>query len=154
MNMFEEAAAINAMLTARGLTQKTLAGILGVSQPYIANKLRLLRFSEKARALILESGLTERHARTLLKLDEDRIPVAIERIRIGRMNVREAEICVELLCEEQHCVRLKSDEPGAGIRHFEDILELCIRNLRSLGIDASLSSERYKDKLYFSICVG
>ena len=68
MNMFEEAKAIESMLAARGITQATLASILGVSQPYIANKLRLLHFPDNIREMIVSAGLSERHARTLLRL--------------------------------------------------------------------------------------
>ena len=44
MNMFEEAASIEGMIKMRGLKQEDMAKLLGVSQPYVANKLRLLKF--------------------------------------------------------------------------------------------------------------
>ena len=43
---------------------------LGKSQPAVANKLRLLRLPEELRMRIEKNGLTERHARALLTLEE------------------------------------------------------------------------------------
>lgn len=154
MNMFEEAKAIESMLAARDITQATLAHILGVSQPYIANKLRLLHFPEDIRKMIISSGLTERHARTLLRLPEDKMAAAIEKIKARKMNVREAEITVDLMLEEA-LVRSPVPEGDAErICRFEKTLALSISNLKEQGIGARSSSERYGDKLYISICIG
>ena len=68
MNMFEEASALEGTIKMCKLTQSDIAKKLGVSQSYIANKLRLLSFSESMKAEILSSGLTERHARAVLRL--------------------------------------------------------------------------------------
>ena len=46
MNMFEEARAVYGILRISGTTQEEAAKKLGVSQSYIANKLRLLKFSQ------------------------------------------------------------------------------------------------------------
>ena len=53
------------------MTQETAATKLAVSQSYVANKLRLLKLSAEESELILEEGLTERHARALLRLNEE-----------------------------------------------------------------------------------
>ena len=68
--MFDEARAIKSTMELCHLTQSELAAQLGVSQSYVANKLRLLRFSEKMTEKIRASGITERHARSLLRLLE------------------------------------------------------------------------------------
>ena len=46
MNMFEEAKAISGMIAMKGMTQKEIANLLGTSQSYIANKIRLLKLSK------------------------------------------------------------------------------------------------------------
>ena len=46
MTFFDEARSIEQMMEVRNMTQAKLAEVLGVSQPYIANKIRLLNFSQ------------------------------------------------------------------------------------------------------------
>lgn len=70
LNIFEEAAAIAALIHLYGLTQEEVAAKLSASQSYVANKLRLLRFDEDEQRIILEKHLTERHARALLRLSD------------------------------------------------------------------------------------
>ena len=63
LNMFDEASAISALIDLYGLTQEEVAAKLSASQSYVANKLRLLRFDDFERQVIIERRLTERHAR-------------------------------------------------------------------------------------------
>ena len=66
LNFFEEAAAIYALMQDRSMTQEETARRLGMSQPSLANKIRLLRLSGEEQRMVLENHLTERHARALL----------------------------------------------------------------------------------------
>ena len=70
LNFFEEAAAIYALMRDRSMTQEEMARRLGMSQPALANKIRLLRLSGEEQRIILENRLTERHARALLRVDD------------------------------------------------------------------------------------
>ena len=71
LDCFEEAAAIARLISRYGLSQEQAAEKLGKSQSAVANKLRLLRLSPACRALLVEHGLTERHARCLLRLEAE-----------------------------------------------------------------------------------
>ena len=82
LSMFEEAASIQSLISLTGMTQEACAKKLSVSQSYVANKLRLLRLSEGEQEKIEENGLTERHARALLRLEdkEEREEVLLARM--------------------------------------------------------------------------
>ena len=96
MDMFEEAQALCGMIQMLGLTQDEVARKLGVSQSYIANKLRLLKFSSRVREKIREGNLSERHARALLRLScEEDILFLIEKIREDALTVQSTEEIVE-----------------------------------------------------------
>ena len=71
LNIFEQASAISSLINIYHITQDEAAEKLSVSQSYVANKLRLLRFTDEERSLIIEHSLTERHARALLRLRDD-----------------------------------------------------------------------------------
>ena len=96
LNIFEEARAIASLINKYGMTQETAATKLAVSQSYVANKLRLLKLSAEEAELILEEGLTERHARALLRIKEpERRGMALRHIIKARMNVASAEEYVD-----------------------------------------------------------
>lgn len=71
LNCFEEAAAISALIDSGEVTREEAAVKLGMAQSTIANKLRLLKLSREEQQLISEKGLTERHARALLRINEE-----------------------------------------------------------------------------------
>ena len=127
LNIFEEATAIGSLIGLSGMTQEQCARRLAVSQSYIANKLRLLRFSKEERELILQNGLTERHARALLRLSEEEERKRVIAVFIERgMNVAAAEEYIEsLLCAESRAAEIRSKPPKSEQRH-----KLIIKDIR------------------------
>ncbi len=68
LHYLDEAAACARLLEEFRLTQQEVALAVGRSQPGIANKLRLLHLESSVRAALVAEGLSERHARELLRL--------------------------------------------------------------------------------------
>ena len=140
MNIFDEARAIDGMLRMIGATQQELASRLGVSQSYVANKLRLLRHSEPVLAALRTAALTERHARALLKLtsDEDKL-CAIEVIARQGMSVARAEAYIDALLVD------RKDRPiKANVSAFLNNLTASLARIQSSGIPA-VSERRETD---------
>ena len=91
LTVIEEAQSFKKLLD-RGFTQEEIASKLGVSQSSIANKLRLLNLPKKVQDALLFSKISERHARSLLSLnDEDKQLELLDRIIKERMTVRQTE---------------------------------------------------------------
>lgn len=92
LGMFEQAAAFLQLSEKYGLTQEEIAAKMGMSQPAIANKMRLLRLTPEERDLISEHHMTERHARAFLRIPNKsaRIPV-IRYVAEKDLNVAETE---------------------------------------------------------------
>lgn len=155
MNMFENAESIRAMMNIEGMTQKKLAGVLGVSQSFIANKLRLLNLGADVKRKILEYGISERHARCLLRLpdDTDRLP-AIEKIHAMKMNVARCEILVDTMLDEKTQIDVSEASADDGIYRFERSLESSLSLLREVGIRARAKREEIGSTIYFSISIG
>jgi len=97
LNFFEEARAMRELLRSTGATQEALSRKLGRNPSTIANRLRLLRLSEPVREVILSKGLTERHARALLRLEgeADRQLQLAECAAEKELNVRQLEALVD-----------------------------------------------------------
>ncbi|MBQ3378997.1 MAG: ParB/RepB/Spo0J family partition protein [Clostridia bacterium] len=71
LSFFEEAQAIDKLMKRYRLTQEQAAARIGRKQSTVANKLRLLRLSPEIKDRIAEHGLSERHARALLRLPDE-----------------------------------------------------------------------------------
>ena len=98
LNCFEEAEGIYALMKESGLSQQKICAMLAKPQPTVANKLRLLKLDPKVRQYLLDQGLGERTARTLLALSgADRQMKAARYIAEHRLNARQAEAYVASL---------------------------------------------------------
>ena len=100
LNFMEEAEAYFNLINDHKFTQEELAKRMGKKQSTIANKLRLLKLSEKVRTLCLENSLTERHARALLSLPTEELQLkVVQKIVKDSLNVKKTEelINTELL---------------------------------------------------------
>ena len=88
----EEALSYKKILDMGYLTQETLAEKIGKSQSAVANKIRLLNLSDNVQEALLENRISERHARSLLKLqkssDQDKM---LDRIIKERLTVRRTD---------------------------------------------------------------
>ena len=138
MNCFEEAQGIGQLIREYGLTQEEAAERLGYTQPTIANKLRLLRLPESVRRRMAAAGLTERHARALLRFEDDtRQEWVLDRVLRDRLNVAQTERLVE--------DTLKGTPPRQrptlivrDVRLFVNTVHHAVDTMRRAGIAASL----------------
>lgn len=96
LNYIEEAIGYNNLLSDYKFTQDELAQRLGKSQSTIANKVRLLRLSKDVQKILIDNGLSERHARALLRLNnEDEQLEILKKVLKYTLNVKKTEDLVE-----------------------------------------------------------
>ncbi len=154
MNMFEEARAISGMLAMKNMTQSEIARLFGTSQSYIANKIRLLKLSDKAQEKILKENLSERHARALLRLsDEDSILKTIEKIKTMKLSVSATEALIDTQIEKELPAMLEFESPANGIARFEEILRKSMKSLRGLGVDVDVMTSSFGRTKYITIAI-
>ena len=155
MEMFEEARAMSGTLKLCNITQKELAAQMGVSQSYVANKLRLLSFSPYLEKLIIRHGISERHARALLRLEseEDRLEI-LEKVIARDLTVRECEALVDAKVDTYAPTVIERAGAAERIDVFVDTLKRSLSTLRSHGVQVSDRTGYYGDKMYLTICFG
>ncbi len=100
LDFFEEAEGLQRLIKVFGLSQEEASKRVGKSQSSVANKLRLLRHPPELIDFIRKSGLTERHARALLRItDENQRVQAAQHIVHFSMNVQQSDEYIDkLLC--------------------------------------------------------
>ena len=153
MEMFEEARAMSGTLKLCNITQKELAERMGVSQSYVANKLRLLSFSPYLEKLITKYEISERHARAILRLEseEDRLEM-LEKVIARNLTVRECEALVDLKVDSYAPVIIERAEATEKIDTFTKTLKSSLTTLRSHGIDVTDTTSYYGNKMYLTLC--
>ena len=140
LGMFEEARGVSRLIRRYGLTQQEAAVKLGKTQSTIANKLRLLRLTYEEQEWIENAGLSERHARALLKLgDEGARREALSKIISENLNVQQSENLINLMLNSSPKNNKKQGTSKAvikDVRIFVNTINKAIDTMRLAGIDA------------------
>ena len=152
MSMFDEARSISTMLKMRNMTQAEIAKMLGVSQPYIANKLRLLSYSPTCEELICKYALSERHARAILRLGTEKARIdAIEKSHERGFTVYECEGLVDMMREEELPRLFEHQLPGVRMVRFLENLDESVRTLRSLGFKINKTTSYHAGQTFVTL---
>ncbi len=154
LSFFDEAEAIAKLIDFYGMTQEDAAIKLGKSQPAIANKLRLLKLDKSLREKISEYGLTERHARALLKLpDTEKQLAAAEYISTHGLNVEASERYIENLLEKEHDLASirKRSAVFKDVRLFVNTINKAVEMMKAAGINADSKKIRSEDYIEYIV---
>lgn len=156
MSFFEEASAIEKLISYYGMTQEDAASLLGKAQSTIANKLRLLRLTEEEREIILQYHLTERHARALLRLSapQERMHVLHQVIKQG-FNVEKTEFAVEQVIgsyRRREPYR-KRNRTIQSVRAFLNTINKAVETMQNTGIRIDMQRIQHKEEMELCIRV-
>lgn len=155
LNMFEQARGIARLMRKYEFTQEQVANQLGKKQSTIANKLRLLRFTTEEQDWITEGGLSERHARALLKIEnEDLRKEVLSKIVADNLNVSQSEnLIIKALCQSTY----KSDKKGTtkvvikDVRLFVNTINKAVDTMRMSGINAVSKKSETLDYIEYTV---
>ena len=140
LDFIEEAAGIARLMDIWSMSQEQVARILGKSQSAIANKLRILRHSEPVLSALRQAGLTERHARALLKLPTEPEKMAAIAVisRLGMSVARTEKYIEDLLADKS------GSSPKVNVGVFLNNLHQSLQRIQLSGIPA-ISERRETD---------
>lgn len=139
LNYIEEAEAYCTLIDEHGLTQEQLADKLGKGQSTIANKIRILRLSPEIRKVLTDNSLTERHARALLRLPEERQRLRVLKIITERgLNVAKTEELIDRLLSnpERPAIEPKNMRVFKDLRIFTNTIKQAVDMMKRSGISA------------------
>ena len=156
LNFFEQAQAISQLVSEYGLTQEEAALRLGLSQPAVANKLRLLRLSDDERELILSHSLSERHARALLRCsDKAQRAEVIEKIVSASLNATQTEKYISSLQRSEEIK--KSYQKRAPIlrdvRLFVNTMNKAVRVMQLAGVKANTKKVEHEGYVDYIVSI-
>ncbi len=157
LNIFETAEAIKRLIEEFSLTQEEIASRLSVSQSYVANKLRLLRFDKQMRTCILAASLSERHARALLRLPKEAWEEMLETVTKKNLNVAQTERLVEerLAGEGKRTKVKKAKMRGvcSDLRLFYNSVDRAVSLMRRTGVKVESKREESESEIRLVISI-
>ena len=149
LNPFEQAQGLRDVMVLWDCTQAEAAKRLGMAQPTLANKLRLLQLTADQRQFVLDNGLTGRHARAVLRLPENRRSEALIMIAKRKMNARATDLYIDQLLNEtpgKHRVSMVKD-----VRIFVNTIDHAIRLMTDNGVPATSHREERDGYIEYTV---
>ena len=154
LSFFDEASAIEKLITYYGMTQEDAAAKLGKAQSTIANKLRLLRLTADEREVIMKYNLTERHARALLRLaaPAERLAV-LEKVVKQNLNVERTEAAVEEVIGQKKVQNSykKRSKVFQNVRIFVNTITKAVETMQAAGIAADSQKIQREDYIEYRV---
>lgn len=153
LSFFDEAEGYSNLISDFGITQEELAAKVGKTQAAIANKIRILRLSPLVKKIIKLNSLTERHARALLRLEDEAQQLrALKLINDNHLNVTQTDQLIERMLEAK-----KPKQKNKPLRIFKDVrifantIKQAIDLMNQSGVNAH--SERIENDEYIEYVV-
>jgi ParB family chromosome partitioning protein len=144
LSAIEEAIAIQKIMQSRKMTQAEIAKQLGYRQSTIANKLRLLKLPDYIQVAVAKGEITERHARAMLKVSEDKLEEVFNVIIQRGYNVKRTEEYIKALNDKNKSkIRGVSSSIRLGLNTIKESYELC----RKTGLDADYQVTDYENEV-------
>ncbi len=155
LHVFEIAEGYERLLTEFQLTQEDLAKRLGISQANVANKVRLLRLPRAVRAIISREMLSERHSRSLLRLETvDQQLKVLEKILEEGLSVKATEeLITAMIASEKKEEKRQPTDSGKrkliikDLRLFTNSVRQLTDTLQSSGLVVKVD-EREDEEAY------
>jgi ParB family chromosome partitioning protein len=149
LHYLEEARGISVLMEKGEMSQEQAARFLGKSQSAVANKLRILRHSPEVLELLQKSGLTERHARALLKIEDEGEKVnVIGEILRQNMSVAQTEKYIERCLSGQ-----KEPHPPKKLGTFLNGITRYLQKMQSQGVPAITERRETDSQIVLTITI-
>ncbi|MEL7649531.1 MAG: nucleoid occlusion protein [Sedimentibacter sp.] len=149
LDFIEEAYAYERLIEDFELNQTQLAEKLGKSQSTIANKMRILKLPEAVKQKLREGKLSERHARALLKIeDEELLLTIVEKVIKKDLNVSETEKLVNSIAEDVNLKKLKDKRYVRNFINYKiyiNTIKNAYNEIVKTGIDARFEQDESEE---------
>ncbi|MCT4633334.1 MAG: ParB/RepB/Spo0J family partition protein [Firmicutes bacterium] len=145
LNFFEEAIGYHKLINEHGISQKELSSKIGKNQSTISNKLRILALSDEERIIIVEAGLSERHSRALIKVDDLDLRMSILNTVIEKkLNVKQTE---ELIDRRLKIDKKKRQKVFSKINYkiYVNTIKTAFKSIKDTGVDIEYEEDDFED---------
>lgn len=155
-DMFIEAECIKQLIEQYALTHTEAAIRLGIPQSTLVWKLKLLNLDRVLRSRITASGLCERQARALLRIEQSKRSEILDKIIAEGLTARQTEALVENMLKPKEEPQKDTGEPVrkvaiGDLRLFSNSLNKLLETLKNSGIDVTTKKSETEKIIEYKI---
>lgn len=151
LGYFEEAKAIEKLMSEYGLSQEDAARRLGKAPSTVSNKLRLLALPSEAQEMLMKNSLSERHARALLRLDKNDVLPVLEKIIDKKLNVSQTEELIESVLSDKNAPKRQTKRMFSDVKIFLKAINSAVDTMQKSGIGADIKREDTGESYIYKI---
>ena len=152
LDFLEEAMALDRLIHTYDLSQEEAARRIGKSQSAVANKLRLLKLSPRLLDLLRQNGLTERHARALLRLEtEEQQWEVLQHVIDHHLTVAQTEAYIEARLTPPPPRKKKPTFILKDVRLFLNTVTKGLSMMKDAGVNAEYGRQETEDAILLTI---
>lgn len=152
LDFLEEAMALDRLIHTYDLSQDEAARRIGKSQSAVANKLRLLKLSPRLLDRLRQNGLTERHARALLRLEtEEQQWEVLEYVIDHHLTVAQTEAYIEARLTSPPPRKKKPTFILKDVRLFLNTVTKGLSMMKDAGVNAEYGRQETEDAILLTI---
>lgn len=139
LHFLEEADGYEQLMDKFHLTQEAMAARVGKKQSTIANKLRLLRLSGTVRKMLVDHALSERHARALLKLENEKSQLEVlGKVIEKKLSVRQTEELIAKMLEGVKSEKKRRLVIVNDVRIYLNSIKKIVTAIKDVGIPVNM----------------
>lgn len=155
LGYIEEAKAYKSLMEKYGINQSALSEKLGKKQSTISNKIRILNLPPDIQETLVSHKLTERHARALLKIDDNNLrKIIIDKIIKNNFNVKQTERIVdEYLNKKEEHEREKNKVRHISYKLYLNTLKKAFNDMKLTNQGATFIHEDLGENLRVTITI-
>lgn len=154
LSVFEEAEGISRLINVYGISQCEVAEKIGIAQSTLSNKLRLLKLDEILRKRITAARLSERHARSLLRIPEEKRSEALDYIIAKQLTIPETEEYIDRLLSPKKEKKEPIRKCAIGdVRLFANSLAKMVDTMRLGGIAATTTKNETDTHIEYTVLI-
>ena len=152
LDFLEEAMALDRLIHTYDLSQEEAARRIGKSQSAVANKLRLLKLSPRLLDRLRQNGLTERHARALLRLEtEEQQWEVLDYVIDHHLTVAQTEAYIEARLTPPPPRKKKPTFILKDVRLFLNTVTKGLSMMKDAGVNAEYGRQETEDAILLTI---
>lgn len=153
LNYFELPLAVEKIHNTYSVSYTEIAERLGISIIDLTDKLKLLSIPDYLRITLIENGITEKHAREIIKLNDSEKDTLVNEITKKKLNVTQTRQRVSeiLYCKRtqcQHTVTVFKD-----ITVFVNTIDNTLERMVRSGIAAKVTKTDNKESVEYSVSI-
>ncbi len=153
LSPIEEASAYKTLIDTYNMNQTELANKVGKKQSTIANKLRLLKLSDDVKYALKAKQITERHARAMLSLDEQKQQEVLKEVLKKSLNVKQTETLINKPVKTKEKPKKVTTKISKNFKIAMNTINQAIDLIQKSGIDVTSETQEADEEYVITLKV-